>query len=94
MKINKAIVTPFAVLSLSLIAFAAQAQGVDTGASSMKNVDQWLRTWIPLGAGIGILIMAFAWFFHVIRVDWAFRGIIALIVAGSGSYIVSLFGFK
>jgi len=51
-------------------------------------------TWIPLSAVILIVVSAIAWIAHLIRMDWAVRLVVGLIVVGSASYIVGLFGLS
>lgn len=80
----------FALLAAANVALA-QAGGVDTGASSLNNVKQWLMTWIPAAATIIIIAMAIAWMTHLIHAGIALRVIVGLIVVGSASYIVGLF---
>lgn len=77
-----------------LVSGAACAAGVDTGTSSMTSITTWMMTWIPLSAVILIVVSAIAWIAHLIRMDWAVRLVVGLIVVGSASYIVGLFGLS
>ncbi|QSQ62252.1 TrbC/VirB2 family protein [Xanthomonas translucens] len=79
-------------LLMMLSATAQAAGGVDTGSSSMTSMQTWLMTWIPIAATILIIVSAIAWIAHLLRHEWAVRFVIGLIVIGSASYLVGLFG--
>ncbi|WP_225776481.1 TrbC/VirB2 family protein [Pseudomonas sp. Marseille-Q5115] len=70
----------------------ACAAGVDTGSSSMTSLQTWLDTWIPLAATILIVVTAIGWMAHMVQMTTAVRLGLGLIVIGSASYLVSLFG--
>lgn len=72
----------------------AMAAGVDTGESSMSSINDWLMTWIPVAATVLIVVCAIGWIAHVIRADFAIRVVVGLIVCGSASYLVGLFGLS
>lgn len=72
----------------------ALAAGVDTGESSMSSINDWLMTWIPVAATVLIIICAIGWIAHVIRPDFAIRCVVGLIIIGSASYLVGLFGLS
>ncbi|HBV4265976.1 TPA: TrbC/VirB2 family protein [Klebsiella pneumoniae] len=72
----------------------ALAAGADTGESSMNSVNSWMMTWIPIGATILIIVSALAWIGHMLPASWAIRIVIGLIVIGSASYLVGLFGLS
>jgi hypothetical protein len=92
-KAKRAGLAGLAVLAM-VASGAATAAGVDTGTSSMTAITTWLMTWIPLSAVILIVVSAIAWIAHLIRMDWAVRLVVGLIVVGSASYIVGLFGLS
>jgi len=77
---------------MMLMSAAAWAAGVDTGSKSMNAINTWLMTWIPIAATLLIIVCAIAWIAHVLRADWAVRIVVGLIVIGSASYLVGLFG--
>ncbi|MBZ5763333.1 TrbC/VirB2 family protein [Rhizobium sp. VS19-DR104.2] len=79
-------------LLMMLSATAQAAGGVDTGSSSMTSIQTWMMTWIPIAATILIIVSAIAWIAHLLRADWAVRIVVGLIVVGSASYLVGLFG--
>lgn len=72
----------------------AQAAGVDTGASSANSLQAWLKTWIPLFCASVIMLAALGWLVHMIPLNWAGRAGVAMLVMGSASYIVGLFGLS
>jgi hypothetical protein len=51
----------------------------------------WLDTWIPLACAVVLAVLCILWWAHVVRADFATRGALAMIGAGSASYIVSFF---
>jgi type IV secretory pathway VirB2 component (pilin) len=53
--------------------------------------NSWLMTWIPTACIIGLIVSALAWMFHMLRLDWAVRLCVGMIVIGSASYIVGWF---
>lgn len=69
----------------------AQAAGVDTANSSLTSMKTWLDTWIPLACAVVLAVLCILWWAHVVRADFATRGALAMIGAGSASYIVSFF---
>lgn len=73
---------------------AAMAAGVDTGSSSLGALKQWMMTWIPIAATILIIITAIMWMSHVMHHNFAIRIVGGLIVIGSASYLVGLFGLS
>lgn len=77
---------------LMLVSGFASAAGVDTGSSSMNQLNTWLMTWIPIGAALGIVGVAGAWIFGMVPMSITVRVAIGLIVMGSASYIVGMFG--
>lgn len=80
-----------ALIAASNVAVAA---GVDTGTSSLNAVKQWMMTWIPIAATILIIVTAVMWMSHVMHHNWAIRIVGGLIVIGSASYLVGLFGLS
>jgi len=70
----------------------AQAAGVDTGSTSANSLQAWLKTWIPLVCAIIIMLAALGWLFHMIPLNYAARAGAGMMVIGSASYIVGLFG--
>ncbi|EPR5023042.1 TPA: TrbC/VirB2 family protein [Pseudomonas aeruginosa] len=70
----------------------AMAAGVDTASSSLNSVETWLRVWIPIACVLGIMVMALLWWLHAIHATFIIRGVVAMILIGSASYIVSFFG--
>jgi len=81
----------FGLMAMTNVALAA---GVDTGASSLNSIKQWMMTWIPIAATILIIVTAIMWMSHVMHHNWAIRIVGGLIVIGSASYIVGLFGLS
>lgn len=77
---------------MMLMSSAACAAGVDTGTQSMNSIHSWMMTWIPIAATLLIIVSAIAWIAHLLRADWAVRIVVGLIVVGSASYLVGLFG--
>lgn len=80
-----------AIMSASQLAVAA---GVDTGSSSMNGAKTWLMTWIPIAATIAIIVVALGWMFHMVNLTVAGRLGVGLMVIGSASYLVGLFGLS
>lgn len=80
--------------ALLLASGAAQAAGVDTASSSLNSIEQWMRTWIPIAATILVIVTAFMWMGHVMHHNVAMRIIGGLIIIGSASYLVGLFGLS
>lgn len=80
------------LMMTSGLASAATTGGVDTGTSSMNALNTWLMTWIPIGAALGIVGVAGAWIFGMVPMSITVRVAIGLIVMGSASYIVGMFG--
>ena len=72
----------------------ALAAGADTGESSLNSVQSWMMTWIPIAATVLIIASAIAWIAHMLPASWAVRIVIGLIVVGSASYLVGLFGLS
>ncbi|SAL80228.1 TrbC/VirB2 family protein [Caballeronia telluris] len=70
----------------------AYAAGTDTGSSAMSSLQAWMMEWIPIGAALLIIACAIGWIAHLVRADFAVRCVVGLIVVGSASYIVGLFG--
>ncbi|EAU4728226.1 TrbC/VirB2 family protein [Salmonella enterica] len=95
---NTAIKRFFPVAMFMLVALCvpelALAAGADTGESSMNSVNSWMMTWIPIGATILIIASALAWIAHMLPASWAIRIVVGLIVVGSASYLVGLFGLN
>ncbi len=69
----------------------AQAAGVDTATSSLNSMQTWLDTWIPIACALVLAVLCILWWAHVVRADFATRGVLAMIGAGSASYIISFF---
>lgn len=74
-----------------LISSPAFAQ-VDTATDSLTGVQDWFQQWIPLACFLVIVGCALAWMANVLRMDFAIRLIGGMIIIGSASYLVSLFG--
>lgn len=92
--INRALLTAW-VFAISFFASsAAFASGTDTGSSSMTSLQTWMMEWIPLGAALLIIVCALAWIAHMVQAAFAVRVVIGLIVIGSASYLVGLFGIS
>lgn len=93
---NTAIKRFFPAVMFMLVALCvpelALAAGADTGESSLNSFNSWMMTWIPLAATVLIIASAIAWMAHMLPASWAVRFVIGLIVVGSASYIVGLFG--
>ena len=93
---NTAIKRFFPVAMFMMVALCvpelALAAGADTGESSMSSINSWLMTWIPIAATVLIIVSSIAWIAHMLPASWAVR--IGLIVVGSASYLVGLFGLS
>ncbi|HCN4499636.1 TPA: conjugal transfer protein TraM, partial [Escherichia coli] len=59
-----------------------------------SSINSWLMTWIPIAATVLIIVSAIAWIAHMLPASWAVRIVIGLIVVGSASYLVGLFGLS
>jgi len=70
----------------------AMAAGVDTGSSSLTSMQTWLDTWIPLAATLAVIGAGLALAAHLINWGVAWKLGAGMIIIGSASYIVSLFG--
>ena len=81
-----------AFMAMMLGCSSAFAAGVDTGSTSMASMQTWMMTWIPIAAVVMIIVSALAWIAHLIRMDFAVRLVVGLILIGSASYLVGLFG--
>jgi hypothetical protein len=68
------------------------AAGTDTGSSALSSLQAWMMEWIPIGAALLIIACALGWIAHLVRADFAVRCVVGLIVVGSASYLVGLFG--
>lgn len=80
-------------LALTFLASStAMAAGTDTGSSSLSSLQAWMMEWIPIGAALLIIACALGWIAHLVRAEFAVRCVVGLIVVGSASYIVGLFG--
>jgi len=83
----------FMVPALLLMAnHAFAAGGMDTSSETWNNFHTWLNTWIPLAATVIIVVCAIGWWINMIPAGWAFKGIVAMMAAGSAAYLVSLTG--
>ncbi|HGF4131618.1 TPA: TrbC/VirB2 family protein [Escherichia coli] len=60
----------------------------------MSSVQSWMMTWIPIAATVLIIVSAIAWIAHMLPASWAVRIVIGLIIIGSASYLVGLFGLS
>jgi hypothetical protein len=78
----------------SFFSSGAYAAGTDTGSSAMSSLQAWMMTWIPIGAALLIIACALGWIAHLVRADFAVRCVVGLIVVGSASYLVALFGIS
>jgi len=81
-----------ALILAFLASSTAYAAGTDTGSSAMSSLQAWMMEWIPIGAALLIIACAIGWIAHLVRADFAVRCVVGLIVVGSASYIVGLFG--
>lgn len=77
-----------------LVSTAASASGTDTGSSAMTSLQTWMMEWIPLGSALLIIACVLGWIAHVVQVSFAIRCVVGLIIIGSASYLVSLFGIS
>ncbi|HAN3098584.1 TPA: TrbC/VirB2 family protein [Escherichia coli O25b:H4-ST131] len=95
---NTAIKRFFQVAMFMMVALCvpelALAAGADTGESSLSSVQSWMMTWIPIAATVLIIASAVAWIAHMLPASWAVRIVIGLIIIGSASYLVGLFGLS
>jgi hypothetical protein len=90
--LNRALLVTGAFVLTFLAWSNAFAAGIDTGSSSMASLQAWMMEWIPIGAALLIIACALGWIAHLVRADFAVRCVVGLIVVGSASYLVGLFG--
>lgn len=89
---NRALLAAWAFAVALLASSTSFAAGVDTGTSAMSSLQAWMMEWIPIGAALLIIACAIGWIAHLVRADFAVRCVVGLIVVGSASYLVGLFG--
>lgn len=82
---------PVVTLALVGVPQLAMAQA-ETATSSLNSLKSWMMLWIPLACTIGLIVSALAWMFHMLRLDFAVRLCIGMIIIGSASFIVGWFG--
>lgn len=92
--INRTSLMAYAFAVTFFASSAAMAAGTDTGSSSMTSLQTWMMEWIPLGAALLIIACAIGWIAHVVQASFAVRCVVGLIVIGSASYLVGLFGIS
>lgn len=90
--VNRALLMAWTLVSIVLVSSTAYAAGTDTGSSAMSSLQAWMMEWIPIGAALLIIACALGWIAHLVRADFAVRCVVGLIVVGSASYLVGLFG--
>ncbi len=90
--VNRALLRAWALVMTFFVSPTAFAAGVDTGSSAMSSLQAWMMEWIPIGAALLIIACALGWIAHLVRADFAVRCVVGLIVVGSASYLVGLFG--
>lgn len=79
------------LMALMLASSPVFAQ-VDTSAQSLGNAQDWIMGWITPGSILIIIAAAIAWMCNLIRMDWAVKITVAMIVIGSAPYIANFFG--
>lgn len=89
---SRALPMTWALVLTLLVSSTAMAAGTDTGASALSSLQAWMMEWIPIGAALLIIACALGWIAHLVRADFAVRCVVGLIVVGSASYLVGLFG--
>ncbi|SAL82313.1 TrbC/VIRB2 family protein [Caballeronia arvi] len=90
--VNRALLMAWAPFLTFVASSTATAAGTDTGASALSSLQAWMMEWIPIGAALLIIACALGWIAHLVRADFAVRCVVGLIVVGSASYLVGLFG--
>jgi len=90
--VSRALLMTGALVLTFLASSPAIAAGTDTGSSALSSLQAWMMEWIPIGAALLIIACALGWIAHLVRADFAVRCVVGLIVVGSASYLVGLFG--
>ncbi|WP_175983003.1 TrbC/VirB2 family protein [Caballeronia zhejiangensis] len=90
--VNRALLMTWALFLTFVASSTATAAGTDTGSSALLSLQAWMMEWIPIGAALLIIACALGWIAHLVRADFAVRCVVGLIVVGSASYLVGLFG--
>lgn len=83
------------MLSAMLVAFFVSTPAfaqVDTATDSLTGIQDWLEGWIPLACFLAIVACGLGWMFNMLRLDLFLRLAGGMILIGSASYLVSLFG--
>ena len=90
--VSRALLMTGTLVLTFLASSIAMAAGTDTGSSALSSLQAWMMEWIPIGAALLIIACALGWIAHLVRADFAVRCVVGLIVVGSASYLVGLFG--
>ncbi len=74
-----------------VLVFCGNAQAVERGSQGINAIKAMLETWLPVAAGIAVVMVAMGYWFDWVSRDFLVRFAKGMLAVAMGSWLINLF---